>query len=107
MLAQLRIRESVGLAAASNLLKARRCVAEALAISSWDISVGTVAQLDPPAFRRAVDHPPTRPFASHLAWSGVCPLLAVWGSGSPGGGGGGVLVERLQAGRRSPFIHRQ
>jgi hypothetical protein len=60
MLAQLRIRKSIGLAAASNLLKARRCVAEALAISSWDISVGTVAQLDPPAFRRAVDHPLTR-----------------------------------------------
>ena len=35
-----------------------------------------------------------------------CLLLAVWGSGSRGGGGG-VLVERLEAGRRSPFIHRQ
>ncbi|MGA9678495.1 MAG: hypothetical protein WBR28_25620 [Mycobacterium sp.] len=59
MLAQLRIRESVGLAAASNLLKARRCVAEALATSSWDISVGTVARLDPLAFRRAVNHAST------------------------------------------------
>jgi hypothetical protein len=39
----------------------------------------------------------------HLAWSRRLPLLAVWGSGSRGG----VLVERLQAGRRSPFIHRQ
>ena len=59
MLAELRIRESVGLAAASNLLKARRCVAEALATSSWDISVGTVARLDPLAFRRAVNHAST------------------------------------------------
>ena len=60
MLAQLLIGESVGLAAASNLFKARRCVAEALATSSWDISVETVARLDHFAFRRAVDHPLTR-----------------------------------------------
>ena len=60
MLAQLRIRESVGLPAGSNLLKARRCVAEALATSSWAIAVGTVARLDHVAFRRAVDHPLTR-----------------------------------------------
>ena len=46
MLAQLLIRESVGLAAPYNLLKARRFVAEALATSSWDISVGTGARLD-------------------------------------------------------------
>ena len=57
MLAQLRMRESVGHAAASDLLKTRRCVAEALATSPWDISVGTVARLDHIAFRRAVDHP--------------------------------------------------
>ena len=55
MLAQLLIRESVGLAAPYSLLKARRFVAEALATSSWDISVGTGARLDHFAFRRAVD----------------------------------------------------
>jgi tetratricopeptide (TPR) repeat protein len=59
-LAQELIHGSVEVAADTDLRKARRCVAEALASSSWAISVKTVAQLDPDAFRRAVNHPSTR-----------------------------------------------
>jgi hypothetical protein len=50
---------ALGPVRATELLRARRYLAEALAISPWDISIGTVARLDPPAFRRAVDHPST------------------------------------------------
>jgi hypothetical protein len=41
------------------------------------------------------------------AWSRGLPAPGSLGAGSRGGGGGGVLVERLQAGRRLPFIHRE